>query len=141
MVVVHVRDGAGFGFEEVPGARDIGRDIRGAEISGASKAGIKMRGLDAHAPERKVGEAGIQFGLGMPCQKAPAQLRFVGRVMRDFCKTTKHGQPRMRQRIALPGDCQQHRSAAICFKIRGMAGQPRDQDHWRTIAVGCDIDK
>ena len=80
-----------------------------------------MRGFNSHAPERKIGKAGIELGLWMARQKTPAQTRFVSYVTRNLCKPAKHGQPRMGERIALAGGGEQHRCASVRFKIGGVA--------------------
>jgi len=108
---------ARFDFEQIAGAGNISHDIGRCEIGRASEAGIEMRGLNNHAPERKIGKAGIELGLWMPRQKSPAQVRFVARVACNFCKPAEHGQPRMRKRIALAGGSEQQRCAAVASRL------------------------
>src|SRR5215472_10493225 len=100
-----------------------------------------MRGLNGHAPECKIGKAGVEPGLWMPRQKTLAQMRFVGGVVRNLRKPAEYGQPRMRERIALAGAGEQNRRPAVRFKIGGVAGKPRYQDQRRPIAGGGDIDE
>ena len=53
VVIIHVRDRAGFGFKEPVGIGNVGHDVRRGEIGGAGEAGIEMRGFDAHSHSAK----------------------------------------------------------------------------------------
>src|SRR3569623_214677 len=139
MIVVHVRDGAFFGVDEIPSIRDDGEHVLGFEVGGAGKAAIEMRRDDLHAPKREIGETGIELRLGMVREETPAQPRLVGRLPRHRRKASQHRQPRMRQSVALAGFGQQHRGAAVGLEVGGVGGKPRGQDDRGTVGIGADI--
>ena len=78
MVVVHMRDRARFGLDQILRAGVSVITSRGLQIGGAGKAAVEMRGSGLKPPERKIAKAGIKLGFRMPREKTPAQAGSPG---------------------------------------------------------------
>jgi hypothetical protein len=81
VIVIKMRDCARLNCHQFARIRDVGCNVSGGEIGGASKTSNEVRRLHAHAPQGKICKAGIKLRLRMTCQKTPTQSRFVGIVM------------------------------------------------------------
>src|SRR5690349_16094185 len=77
MVRIHVRNRLRLGVDQRIGPGQIGANDVRREVGGAREAAIEMRRCDGHAPEREVGEAGIELRLRMAAEKPPAHTRLV----------------------------------------------------------------
>jgi hypothetical protein len=92
-----------------------------------------MRPLYAQAPEREIGEIGVELRLWMAREKARPRARFDRPL-----GPADHGQSRMGQRIALAALGEQKGGARIAFEVERMGGQLRHQEERRSVEVRRD---
>src|SRR6266849_2595199 len=110
MVGIHVFDRAFLDLDDLRSVFKVGDDIAGPEIGCAGESAVEMRRHDMQSPEREVAEAGIEPGFRMAGEEAPPYPRRVRRIALDVGESAEDGEPRMGERIAFSGGCQQYRS-------------------------------
>ena len=129
MVGVHVLNRPLFDLDDFRSVSKIGDDVACLEIGCSGEPAVEMRRRHVQSPEREIAKAGIKVGFRVAGEKAPLHPRPVRRVALDIGKSTQHGEPRMGERIALAGGCEQHGRAGIGLDIGRVGRQPRHQDH------------
>ena len=78
MVLVHVRDGAGLGGDELVGIGEVGREPLRRHLGDAAEAGDDVGAGDVEPPEREVGEVDVAGRLGVAGEVAAARRGVVG---------------------------------------------------------------
>src|SRR5215831_19978536 len=117
MISIHVLHRAFLDLDDLSRVFKTGNDIVSLEVGCASKPAIEMRRHNAQSPEREVAEAGIELRFRMAGEKPPPYPRRIGRIALDLGESAKNGEPRMGERIALSGRCEQHGSTGINLDI------------------------
>ena len=122
-------------------AVDRRQHVGGIEVGGAGKAAIEMRGHHGEAPERKVGEAGIQLHFGWRARK-----RRRARISSGASRSRRAKLPSTVRRgwasgSPRPTAANSSEPRASCFEVRGMGRKARNQNQRRTVAVGRDVNQ
>src|SRR5262245_1633935 len=141
MIRIHVLHRTFLNLDDLSRVLKTGHDIISLEVGGASKPAIEVRRHNAQSPEREVAEAGIELRFRMAGEKPPPYPQRVGPIAFHLDESAENGEPRMGERIAFSGRCEQHGSTWINLDIGRVSGQPRHQNQGRAVRIGRHIYK
>src|ERR1700691_3808470 len=96
-----------------------------------------MRAFHLYPKERKVGEVGIERGLRMPREEAPAQC--CAMLVVDARSAADDGETRVRKRIAAPRRTKEQRQARIAGEVAAMRGKFGEQQNRTAVGGARDI--